>query len=70
MFYARIIMERDPFKELAPRDEDRKFRALFGCPAKIVLIVWSKLVANDLVPECTSCYGHFCSTKHMQNGKR
>jgi hypothetical protein len=44
MFYARIIMERDPFKALAPRDEDQKLRALFGCPAKIVLIVGQNML--------------------------
>ena len=51
MFYARIIMEKDPFKNRAPREEDRKFRALFGCGAHIVLLVWVKLDANDLLPE-------------------
>jgi hypothetical protein len=30
MLYSRIIMERDPFKEQAPRDEDPKLRAIFG----------------------------------------
>ena len=49
-WYARLIMENDPFKDRAPRDEDRNFRALFGCGADIVLKLWRLLEANDLIP--------------------
>lgn len=44
-------MENDPFKTRAPREEDRNFRALFGCPANVVFILWNKLVEHDLLPE-------------------
>lgn len=48
---ARLIMHNDPFKDRAPREEDRAFRALFGCAAHIVLKLWILLVTHDLVPE-------------------
>ena len=51
MHYARIIMERDPFKDRAPAEEDRAFRALFGCGAHVVLCFWNMLEERDLVPE-------------------
>lgn len=43
MHYARIIMEKDPFKHKAPREEERSFRALFGCGPQLALILWNKL---------------------------
>ena len=43
MHYARIIMENDPFKQRAPREEERSFRALFGCGPQVALILWTKL---------------------------
>lgn len=43
-------MERDPFKDKAPREEDRNFRALFGCPPSVVLDLWNRLSNNDLLP--------------------
>lgn len=53
MHHARIIMENDPFKVNAPREEDRSFRALFGCGATIALMLWKKLTdtANRLLPD-------------------
>lgn len=38
------------FKHRAPREEDRSFRALFGCGTNIVLNVWNRLEEKDLVP--------------------
>jgi hypothetical protein len=43
-------MEKDPFKHRAPREEDKAFRALFGCAPVIVLTVWNKLSSADLIP--------------------
>jgi hypothetical protein len=51
LHYARMIMENDPYQTRAPREEDRNFRALFGCPASVVLVVWNKLGQHGLVPE-------------------
>lgn len=51
LFKARIIMEKDPFKERAPPEEDRAFRALFGCGPEIVHRLWILLCKHELVPE-------------------
>jgi hypothetical protein len=51
IYFARIIMESDPFKDRAPREEDRAFRALFGCGVHLVLILWNKLSSCDLIPK-------------------
>lgn len=50
MYFGRFMMENDPFKHRAPQEEDRAFRALFGCGPEIVLVLWNKLVSNDLIP--------------------
>jgi hypothetical protein len=51
LYFGRLIMEKDPFKDRAPHEEDRSFRALFGCAPNVVLTLWDKLVAFDLTPE-------------------
>lgn len=51
MHFGRLLMNNDPFKHRAPKEEDRAFRALFGCSAAIVLVLWKKLVAGDLIAE-------------------
>jgi hypothetical protein len=50
MYFGRIIMEKDPFKHRAPREEDKAFRALFGCAPVVVLSLWDKLASADLIP--------------------
>jgi hypothetical protein len=44
---ARIIMENDPFKHKAPQEENRSYRALFGCGPEVTLALWNRLVDND-----------------------
>lgn len=51
MHYGRLLMEKDPFKHRAPREEGRNFRALFGCSPEVVLVLWLKLEGEDLLPE-------------------
>ena len=51
IYFSRLIMEIDPFKERAQMEEDRKFRMLFGCSPGVVLTVWNKLHSFGLVPE-------------------
>lgn len=51
LHFARIIMHDDPFKDRAPKEEDRHFRALFGCCADVALILWYRLTQHDLLPE-------------------
>lgn len=51
LHYARLIMHNDPFKERAPKEENRAFRALFGCGANIVLLLWKGLEHFHLVPD-------------------
>ena len=51
MFYARILMKRDPFEHLAPQDENRRFRAMFGCTDAIVLKVWSLMKEHEVLHE-------------------
>lgn len=51
MFKARIIMDNDPFKELAPKGTDKRFRALFGCPSVVAFKLWKELLSNKLLPE-------------------
>ena len=43
-------MDRDPYKERAPKDEERIFRALFGCGPVTVSQLWKLLAENDEVP--------------------
>lgn len=50
-YYGNFLMEKDPFKHRAPREEDRSFRALFGSSPSNVLILWQLLISNDLLPE-------------------
>ena len=50
LHYGRLIIHNDPFKDRAPREEDRAFCALFGCGAHIVLIVWNALKFHELTP--------------------
>ena len=50
MYYARFLMENDPFKERALLEEDQTFRTLIGCGPLIVLKLWLMLNVNDLVP--------------------
>lgn len=51
MYYGRLVMNNDPFKEHVPREEDDNFRALFGCGPQVCLVVWNKLVGSELVPD-------------------
>jgi hypothetical protein len=51
MYFARFIMEKDPFKERAPKEEEKNFRAMFGCSPDVALIVWYRLKHNDCLPE-------------------
>lgn len=51
MFKAQIIMEKDPFKDRAPSEENRSFRALFGCDPAIVLKLWNMLEKEELLPQ-------------------
>jgi hypothetical protein len=37
MYYARLVMENNPFKERSPAAEDRVFCAMFGCSTVVVL---------------------------------
>ena len=48
---ARFFFSRDPYKERAPKTEDKKFRALFGCSHVVILRLWNLLNEYDLVPE-------------------
>jgi hypothetical protein len=49
--FARLIMQADPFKDRAPREEERAFRALFGCGPAVVLALWKMLIASELTPQ-------------------
>ena len=51
LHYARLIMEADPFKERAPKEEDHSYRALFGISPQITLLAWQLLEKHDLIPE-------------------
>lgn len=51
MYYGRLVMSNDPFKEHAPREEDATFRAVFGCGPQVCLVLSNKLVASGLLPE-------------------
>ena len=51
LYFGRLVMENDPFKEKAPRSEDQAFRAMFGCSQVVVLTLYNKLVSNDLLPD-------------------
>ena len=43
-------MEKDPFKEKAPAEENRRFKAIFGVTSEIILILWIMLVEFDFIP--------------------
>lgn len=66
LFKARIIMENDPFKEKAPQEEDRSFRALFGCSPDIVLKLWNMLVAGGLLPAGGTLTHLLCTFLHAK----
>ena len=51
MYFGRFLMENDPFKHRAPREEDKAFRALIGCCPVVVLDLWNKLIEHDALPE-------------------
>lgn len=51
MYFARFLMERDPFKQRAPKEEISNFRAMFGCSPDVALILWYRLKQNDLIPD-------------------
>jgi hypothetical protein len=51
LYFGRFLMEKDPFKHRAPREEDRAFRAMFGSSASNVLKLWQLLVSLDILPE-------------------
>lgn len=51
MYFARFLMEKDPFKQRAPKEEDSNFRAMFGCSPDVALILWYRLKHNDLIPD-------------------
>ena len=51
MFYARILMKRDPFEHLAPQDENFWFRAMFGCSNAMVLKVWNLMKEHEVLQE-------------------
>ena len=44
-------MQADPFKERAPREEDKAFRALFGCCTEVACKLWSKMDSLGLLSE-------------------
>jgi hypothetical protein len=80
MHFGRLIMEKDPFKQKAPREEDKAFRALFGCSPVVVLTLWNKLSNADLIPDqgtvthllwtlmhCKQ-YGKWATMKKLANG--
>ena len=48
---ARIIMQADPFKERAPKEENKAFHALFGCACHIAFKLWSLLRSHHLLPQ-------------------
>ena len=48
---ARIIMHNDPFKERAPKEEESRFRALFGCSCVVAFRVWKLLYSYHLLPQ-------------------
>jgi hypothetical protein len=48
---SRYIMHDDPFKERAPSDEARHFRALFGCCAEVTRKLWLMQVDNEFLPQ-------------------
>ena len=50
LFHARFIFGCDPFKESAPKTEDKRFRALFGCCPEVVLILWNLIDSNEALP--------------------
>ena len=50
-FKARIIMHADPFKERAPKEEDKRFHALFGCSCDVAFQVWTELSSRRLLPQ-------------------
>lgn len=50
LHYGRLVMENDPFKEKAPVEEDKNFRALFGCGPSIVLLLWNMLQEEGVSP--------------------
>jgi hypothetical protein len=51
LYFGRLVMENDPFKERAPSSEGPAFRAMFGCSQAVVLDLYNKLVSNDLLPD-------------------
>ena len=51
LFKARIIMRNDPFKECAPKEEEKMFRALFGCSVQVAFKLWNLLQTSRLMPE-------------------
>ena len=50
MFKAKIIMEKDPFKDRAPKGSERRFRALFGCAPVVAFSLWKYLISIKLLP--------------------
>ena len=44
-------MQADPFKERAPREEERAFCALFGCLCHVAYLLWKQLNAHGLLPQ-------------------
>lgn len=44
-------MHDDPFKDRAPKEEDKAFRALFGCCCTVAYALWKLLIAHHLLPE-------------------
>ena len=51
VFKAKIIMDADPFKERAPREFDKAFRALFGCSNQTAFALWNDLEKYGLLPQ-------------------
>lgn len=47
---AAVIIHEDPFKERAPRGEERAFRALFGCSWVVAFKLWKLLLSHRLLP--------------------
>jgi hypothetical protein len=69
--FARSIMNDDPFKEVAPKEEDERFRALFWCPPDVCIVEWYKLLRSDLIPEQGTMVHLLCTLmycKTTQNG--
>ena len=44
-------MQDDPFKDRAPTEENKAFRALFGCGSHVAYMLWQLLISRQLLPQ-------------------